>query len=352
MAVQKKVDLNEPLDVNVKPTLSKETLKPSYAEAALRLHGDYYRQSQGKCNRYIFWHPFSLVLLVGGTGVFMFYKLFDYMVVADSVGEFLGFFLNNRDFQYLLTSCLPTLALLFGLIGGISFFMTDSIREVSNSLAKDEYMQVLFGFDLRKYAKLPENPLSPKDKALMKNGENTQVLLYRESPIAVLTLKPLFDRSSPANFMVKITGLNVKKVFSKVDFETLLIQNALIRAREIFQGYVKDTKDIEGCKINILIDAYSFDAEFLSKLKLMKFSKLLTSYEVDPFKEDIKSNDSAESVISKISFYNLRRIFGISRDTYGVTLLVKNADEDLILKAGHDQDKSTVTRRKPKASRK
>lgn len=352
MVKQREVNLNEPLDVKAKPTLNKFALTPEFSQAALTLHGDYYRQLQGKCNKYIIWHPISLSIIVSACSAFMFYRLYDFISVSESIGEFLGFFWKNGEFQYLLLSFFPSLICMVAVVGCVSYFVSDDFRLISDVLPEDEFIEDLFGFDLKKFAKLSESKLlkekrnlSPKEVQFLKNGENTHVVVYRDSPIAVITLKPLLDRSTETNFVVKITGLQVRKVFSKVDFDGLLLEWSFVRSREIFQDFIKNRKNSEGSKITILTDAYSFDKQYVNVLKSRSFGKISSSYELSPFKRIAKK----EGARVGSSWILLNKVFNVSRDTYGVTLFTKDADEDLILKAsksGNENFTSTTRSRK------
>lgn len=332
MSSQKKVDLNEPLDINAKPTLNKANLTPKLAEAALTLHGDFYRQLQGKCNRHIFWHPTSLIFMSNiliGYGVYIYYDL---IVVSESVQEFANLFWNNK---YTLTKLFPILILLFALIGLSSFLVSEEFRTISDELNNPKYFDQLFGFDLKKYAKLlNNNELTPKQTNLLNVGsKNSQIILYRDSPIAIVTLKPLFENSTKSNFFVKITGLNVKAVFAKVDFDTLLLEWSIIRSREIFQEYVNDQKlkKVDGCKINILIDGFSFDDDFNKIITQSSFGFIKRDYNINPF----ITKDKEDNIFNVIKQSTLNKFFGVSKFTYGLTLYTKNEDEDLLLKNSH-----------------
>lgn len=304
--MQKKVDLNQPLDADVKPTLVKTNLAPQYAEAALTLHGDYYRQLQSKCNRHILWHPASVATVVAGLAVATSYVLWDLIVVLDSLEEFYKLLLNNKA---LLTGIFPALILIVAVLGLISFLVSDDFRTISDELGKPANIQVLFGFDLTKYAKLKTGG-SPKEEKLLKTGsDNTHLVVYRDLPIAVVTVKPLYDNSTDASFFVKITGLHVRKVFAKVDFDTLLLEWAVARSKDLFDEYVKAKKykSVEGCKITLLIDGYSFDKDYIPN-KERAFSVVSESY-------------GEGKVFGVLPQQLLNLFFGVSKRTYAMTLV-------------------------------
>lgn len=328
MAIQKKVDLNDPLDASAKPTLKKTALTPEYSEAALTLHGDIYKQLQNKARQHVFWHPSSLVVMVVGFVGILVYRLYDYIVVADSVIEFLGYFVSRRDFQFQVISAFPIFMTIFMGYSMIAYFVSDDFVSISKDLPN--HAEKLFGFELKKFAALRTDNnsknLTPKESKLLKNGENSNLIIYRDSPIAVCTLEPLVDSSTLTNFNVKISGLHVRKVFAKVDFESLLLDWAILRSRMLFQDFTNGKLNVDGCKINLLIDAYSFDKRFVDILRARSFKLVGESYRLNTFSD--KPNNALITL--------LLRGFGIKRQTYVLTLVTKNGDEDILLKTSEE----------------
>lgn len=334
MSGQKKVDLNEPLDVEAKPTLNKTNLTPELSEGAITLHGDFYRQQQSQCNRYIFWHPFSLFVLITASSIYFVYLAYDLIAISDDVFEFIRLLMRNK---LIIVSVFPCLTLLFACIGLSAFLVSDEFRVISDKLMNPSYVDQLFGFDLAKYSKLTNEDntrqFTPKElKFLNDSSKNSHLIIYRDSPIAVITVKPLLDNSTESNFFVKITGINVRKVFAKVDFETLLIEWALLRSREIMQEYLKSKKITknEGCKLNILIESYSFNKGLNKILKSLSFGLVKEDLELNPFAQ------TNEKLISFITTRSVTKFFGVKRQTYGLTLLTKNEDEDILLQTGKE----------------
>lgn len=336
MAIQKDVDLNKPLDPNVTPTLSQTKLTPELSQAVLSLHGDRYRQLQSKCNRHVVWHPLlvaTLGVLVAIYAVFQFWNL---IVVLQSFGEFWHLVLRNK---YLLALSMPGFVLSFTVIALSSFIISDEFRTVSDRLVKPDYLVSLFGFELKKYAQLStgkdadNRSLSPKEAKLLHEGsQNTQVLIYRDSPIAAVTVVPLLQNSTESNFFVKITGLNVRKVFAKVDFDNLLVEWSILRSRELLQDYAasKKVKNVDGAKVTVLVDAYSIDAALVATLKQNSFTKIKSSLQIDPFVPE--SAPTSWNVFYTV----LHKFFRVSRDTYALTLVAQNDDKDLLLKAARE----------------
>lgn len=318
MAIQKDVNLNEPLNDKAPPTLEKRSLTPELAQAALILHGDYYSQLQAKCNRCVFWHPISTTFLVISTSIFTYYRLYDYISISESFGEFFSFFSKSRDFQFQVMGIFPWLVCVFGIVGIIAHFVSDVYKDISIKLPQLNYLEKLFGFNLKEYARLSQSTLlkqkrklTSRESIFLKNGENTHIVMYRDSPIAIITLRPLLDESSESNFVIKITGLHVRKAFAKVDFDVLLLEWSYRRARELLKDY-NPKKD---AKITIVTDTFSFDKQIIKTLENQSFQKVSSSFALNSFQ-----TESETGVLSYITSTGAHKTFGISKDTYSITL--------------------------------
>lgn len=330
MAIQKDVNLNEPLNDKIPPTLGKTSLTPELSQAALILQGDYYSQLQGKCNRYVFWHPISTTFLVISTSIFTYYRLYDYISVSESFGEFFSFFIKSRDFQFQVMGIFPWLVCVFGIVGIVTHFVSDVYKDISVKLPQLKYIEKIFGFNLKEYARLSQSKLlkqkrklTSKEVVFLKNGANTHIVMYRDSPIAIITLIPLLDESSESEFVIKITGLHVRKAFVKVDFDVLLLEWSYERARDILKEYGPN-KD---AKITLLADAFSFDNLLIKTLENQSFKKISSSFTLNSFEDDSESKTGILSYITSTGAY---KTFGITRDTYRLTLQDKTADGNLI----------------------
>lgn len=315
--------MNEPLNEKVPPVLAETELTPELAQATLTLHGDYYSQLQGKCNRYVFSHPICTTFLVVSSGIFLFYRLNDFITVSDTVGEFISFFIKSRDFQYQAFAILPFFVCIFGLTAVIAHFVSDVYKHISVELPKAKYTEELFGFNLRQFATLSasqllkaKRKLTHKEKVFLEGGANTRIVLYRESPIAVITLRPSLSESTEKEFVVRITGLHVRKAFAKVDFDVLLLEWCYKRVRTLLQEYASKNPSNPDSLITILADAYSFDKAAIRTLETQSFRKVSSSSILNKFEYDPKSEEGI-SYITTTGAYNL---FGISRDTYSLTL--------------------------------
>lgn len=306
MAIQKEVNLNEPLNADVEATLNKSTLTPDLTHATITLHGDFFRQLQGRLNRHVFWHPISEVIYVTVIIVVLTTQLWDYIVISDSIGEFFYFAVKSRDFWFQFMTLFPAFVCVLGIEGLLNYIVSDQLKEISDNLIKTEYLDAAFGFDIRKFGQLEGSEKKSEDVKLLSNGQNTSVILYRESPIAALTLKPLDGK-------IKVTGVHVKKVFRKADFEGLLLDWAIERTREI----LKETNEES---VELVADGYTFDLPLIQSLKIKQFKHIDSSLNLNPFME----NEGNYFILL------FQKIFGLRRESYSLTVGNVEVNEEII----------------------
>lgn len=316
MAIQKEVNLNEPLNKDAKASLEQTALTPDLAQAALILHGDYFRQMQAKCNRFLFWHPVLMSFVTVCVSVFAYIQLHTILEESPSVAAIV----HHEDFVLRAALVLPSVVCFVGCIGIVSYLLSDDFRTISDKLDLHAYILALFGFNLRTFAQLPIVATTKDQKNALKHGDNTNLIVYRGSPIAVATVKA--GPSTKDHFEVQITGLHVRKVFAKVDFDNLLVDWAIARAYEMARelGHADS-------KVTVVIDAYNFDKQRIKLLKHKFFKCQRLLLEFNPFVEVV----AAEAAIEQSSDTPPKRTFlhvpvavhqwlGLHRDTYALTL--------------------------------
>lgn len=328
MAVQKEVDMQNPLDATKKAKLETSSLKPDLVQAALVLHADYYTQARAACNKFIFWNPITVSIVALAFTLLTVKQYDDFISMSSSIGEFLSFATKDEVFLLRIFTVLPFFLCILGGLIMVIYFMTDVFGDIVEHVLKGKYDEEIFGFNVRKFALLninKESQLLPKEAELLKKGNNTLLFVYRETPIAIVTIRPLLERSNDTNFYVKISGVQVRKVYAKVDFHSWMIEWVLGRSRQLFQEYVK-RKNTEGCKINILTDAYSFDSFYINLLKKKSFGKISAASNLDPFDK----NNRGKRFFGLVPSGAIFRLFNIFRETYGVTLLTKDMDQDIL----------------------
>ncbi|KAM9938015.1 hypothetical protein OXX80_002477 [Metschnikowia pulcherrima] len=311
MAQQKKVDLNKPLDATEEAKIRRTPLEPASATAALTLHGDYYRQVQSKTNHAIVWHPITqvylLVVFVVAT-VYVFRELVD---VSDSISEFFSLLKYHK---YVLTKYFPAMIFAAGTVGLVSFTITDEFRVISDKLASDAYMAQIFRFPLRVYANA--QPTDANTKFVEAASQSTDLVEYRNSPIAIVTVVPLPDMSTTDTFHAKITGLHVRKAYRTAGVEKDLLEFAKEKARLLCNRYVSDNNiHTNNIRIVLAAEAYSVDKSLTSLYAEEGFSVKGTSTKLDPF-----ALEATKTFFFVIPAGALLRLFGITRISYELEL--------------------------------
>lgn len=316
MVQQTDLNLHQPLDKDVEPSIERIHLEPLLATSALVLHGDYYRQLQSLCNRYILWHPVSQAFIIVVLGGYTMYAYQELVEISDSVGEFFRLFKNNK---YILTTYFPVVLFLAGVLGASTYMITDEFRGVSDGLATDSYMLRLFRFPLRVYANAEALDLDSKGSVafLESASKSTDLIKYRGSPIAVVTVIPLPDKSTSEVFYARITGLHVRKVYRSAGLQEELLTYAKEKARDLCGRYVKDsnirTKNI---KIVLLSDAYTIDPVMTQLYARNNFTAVDKTTKIDPFFPDKK----VEKLLGFVPTLLLMKFFGIARISYQLEL--------------------------------
>ncbi|EGV60253.1 inorganic phosphate transporter pho86 [Yamadazyma tenuis] len=312
MAIQTKIDLNKPVKSAPDPKLEVVALRPEFSEAALLLYGDYFRQCQTTLTKSILWHKQVVSIGLGVVSAYLYYILADYIEVSESVGEFFSIAIHSADLK---VNILFTSAVILGFIafvGLISVMISDEFRIISENLVKKSYVEDVFGFDLVKYSKLEGDSKVLKEKKILANGSNSQVVLFQEQPIAIITLKPIYDKSNDSHLVIKVSGLSVRRVFKPLNFEQILIEWALSRSNDLLTEYLKakKVKKTSGCKVSLLVDCYTFDTEFAKFLESNRFNKIDSTYNYNPIGE-----------ITAPLKGLLNKTFRSGRDTYGVHII-------------------------------
>lgn len=361
MVEQKDIDLNKPLDESAPATLSKSTLTPNLTRATTTLHGDRFKQAQAQLSRFVLLHPIAVSVYTIFFPSIIGRSLWEYIEISDTAQELFWLLVRNkRDFVFALISAIPIIAAVFATFGTLAYFLGDELGTIANQFVQKKYCDQIFGFNVREFASIEDdfegnsnsnsnsNGNSNDDydgvevktkeknnqkrklnksqmKANLEKGKNSEVVSYRGSPIAVASVVPDYEQSKPDYFIIKITGVHVRKVFQKVDFDQMLIEWAVLRSRQLYQDFLKNghhnTSRVKDGSILITIDAYSFDKHFEKLLAKNGFKAIDVNYTVNALDKDKK--------VGRI-YELLYKLFGISTDTFALILSTSNEDVELI----------------------
>lgn len=292
MPEQKDANLDTFIDEKAPPTLYFSKLSPELSNAALNLAVDFQRRSQSPAIKAVAIHPISLTTIILSVLLYAHYNLWDYYRIG-------GFALvrdNLEVFMMVLVFATGLMSVFFVL----GTYLTNSIREKADGISKDT--TPIFGLDLTKLAVInPENKkLDKESKEILAKSENTNIALYRETPIALVSVEPVENLSNKDRFTTKITGLGIRKVYQKSGILEDLIDWAIVRSNTLNANKSE--------KILVLIDVLSTDSETQKVLKDKQFQHITT--------KDADTKD-------KLSNFGLNT-FGINLQIWGIALNVKN----------------------------
>lgn len=291
MVKQKEIRLDQPIDHNAPPTIYGTKLTPSLSNAALNLTIDFIRQKQSQANTKIMTHPYSALIIVTVASLFGYWKVGwiyeagGWDLVKQSRDEIFSIVVFVTMFSSILFTVLTR--------------TTDFIKTTSEDLVNDN--EGIFGVELKTFASLNENSNDKKTKNLLSKGDNTQIIIYRDTPIAVLSLIPKPELSNEGKFVTKITGCGVRKVYYKSGIIEDLIDWAIYRSNSLNVGKAE--------KIIVLIDVMSTDLDLKKKLALKNFKFVEKSY----------YNNS-----------NVLKLFGIYNEVWGLNLNVTSLDDSKV----------------------
>lgn len=297
MSLQKDAGLRDFVDDQAPPTIVSTKLTPELSEAALNLTIDFQRQKQSGANAAIIRHPIivsTLVVVIGAVG---YWKL----------GEIIqrgGFKLLKLNIDQVMGT-LVIATMIISVLATLVTRPTDVLRSKADSIVDNS--ESVFGFELREFAALNVKKLDKTGRELLDTAENTRVVIYRDTPIAVVSLVPVTDMCTKERFVTKITGVGVRKVYWRSGIIEDLIDWTVFRS-----GQLNNSK---APKILVLYEVVNTDHELIKVLKAKQFQKI----ESRP-----------------VSGNSLLKLLGIQYDIYGLGLNVtKLSDvENLKTKAG------------------
>ena len=223
----KQVDaaLNKPLDTDSPPTIFQTTLTPEYATAALNLSVDFIKQKQSLTNKYLLLHPFVLILVSLIILIIMIPRL-SYPHGFKSVSQWLYhlFLLNKTHFFTMLITSTMLISVVFTLLSRLveNVYKTEIDKIVkSNGLP-------LFNIELNQLAQQKIN-----DETLL---QNTNIIVYRNTPIALISVSESHVLSNDTSICVTINTIGCRKVYVKSGILGDLIDWAMIRTERINNG--------------------------------------------------------------------------------------------------------------------
>lgn len=267
MPVVKQADarLNEPIDKDAPPTIYGTTLKPEYSNAALNLSVDFVKQQCALLNKRLFWHPVTIFSTLM-CGVLFLASQSHFPGHANHVtGWLYQYFLMNK--KELMTFFLVIIISASSVISLLSK-VTEIVFKRKSKLIVDTKGQIIYGVDLMKLAQG-----EIQDKTAL---ENTEIIVYRDTPIALVSILENKTLSKPDSLVMGVSTIGARRVYLKSGILEDLIDWALIRTK----NYQKEhPKYKHGKSMKLLIDVYSFEKDTKKTLARKGFS-MIESYKL------------------------------------------------------------------------
>ncbi|ANZ77671.1 BA75_04757T0 [Komagataella pastoris] len=304
MVVQKEFDLTVGLSEDKEAVVSYSDLTPEYSTISLNLVIDRRRYLQALLNKKLLWSApcwVGVLTISVGYGYFKMADYFRYVPLQELI--------SNNNFRYELISTMILAGMVFSVFFALSALKTEYLRADADKLVDES--EKAFGFDLKAYSNLPVNTVDeykalPKSKKndkeleLLENGKNSQIVIYRETPIAVISLVVDKDptQTNDSSYIIRIQSFGIRRVYVKSGIMKELLIWALFRTRAIVE-------DLNASEVLVLCDLYSFEKDVIPAFQELTFKKINSS----PLKD-----------------WLLGGIYGVTKDTWAIGLLADVQD--------------------------
>ncbi|AET39994.1 Pho86p Ecym_5226 [Eremothecium cymbalariae DBVPG len=261
-------NLTKPIDRDAPPTIYGSVLKPELATAALNLPIDFLKQKESLANQYLAAQKLTLGSILFAVVVYMCSSCTLPRERTGSVVEYVYLFagINRKEMvTALIVSAISASLLLTSLAK-----LTNAVFKAKSKVILDSHGISVFNVDLTKLG--AGDPSVTKDK----NLENTHIVVYRETPIALVTVQENKSLSTKDALVVSISSMGSRLVYLKSGILEDLIDWALVRTKKIQHQSDKYKK---GTSMKLIIEVYSFDTHMKETLKKKGFS-VIESYKL------------------------------------------------------------------------
>ncbi|CCE61992.1 hypothetical protein TPHA_0B03200 [Tetrapisispora phaffii CBS 4417] len=258
--------LDKPLNVDAPPTIYGTTLKPEFATAAINLAIDFIKRSQSIANQYLLFHPLTLFTISLFLVTYWAINLvFPTNITATSVSGYLYQFavVNKHALGSGLLFTVILTSFVFTLLSRVTdTYFKSKINEITEANG-----ETVFGVNLKNLI------VKDSEEGKSKQLQNTHIVVYRETPIALVTVSENKALSSPESLVIAISSIGCRKVYTKSGILEDLLDWTMIRTRSIAK------EGNYGNSMKILYAVYSFDKDTKQVLKSKGF-KLIQAVKV------------------------------------------------------------------------
>lgn len=294
-ARQVDASLHEPINVEAPPTIYGTKIKPELATASLNLAIEFVKQEQSLANKHLINHYITYAVILIVSTVYLTPRVvIPRNLTSPSVGRFLYQLLHFNKYPFATLFAIIAISFV-GLFTAYSRITDTFFKSKIDDIAR-ENGKVVFGIDLRSLAIKEKQTLSSVQV------DNTYIIIYRETPIALISITENAALSQKESLVMSISSLGCRKVYQNSGIVEDLLDWAMLRTKTIGKegNYGKSMK--------LLIDVYSFD----SKKKQILKSKGFTL---------IKSAKLQESRL-------LGGLFGVDKEIWGIQFHFEQGKKD------------------------
>ncbi|CAL9732376.1 inorganic phosphate transporter Pho86p [Monosporozyma unispora] len=220
-------NLNKPINSDAPPTIFQTNLKPEYATAALNLSVDFIKQRQSITNKYILWHPFVISFILLIISIIWIPKLtFPHGFQSLTQWSYHLFLLNKTQIFTIIITATMLISLIFT---SLSRLVEATYRSQIDSIVKQNG-EPIFNIELNTLA---QDKITDQNKNVL---ENTNIIVYRNTPIALISIKESTLLSNDESISVIIQTLGCRKVYLKSGLLGDLLDWAMIRTEKLNKG--------------------------------------------------------------------------------------------------------------------
>lgn len=290
--------LDKPLNADAPPTIYQTAIKPTLASAALNLAVDFLKQQQSLCNSHLIRSPLIALVDILFLVIYLAPRLeypplrINSVTSVSSVSAYLVHMWGPNKMTLMSAGLFTVMitSVVFTLVSRLSdtFFRT-KIEDIVDSNG-----DVVFGFKL--------NDIVRKGKEDPECMRNTNIVVYRETPIALISVSENNVLSTPDSLVVTVNAVGCRRVYVKSGILEDLLDWAMVRTKQIGARVGKTDSSMK-----LLIEIYSFDKGMKEVLRKKGFSL-------------ISVGKAQENRL-------LSGLFGVKRELWGVQFhVVKDAE--------------------------
>lgn len=220
-------NLSKPIDSDAPPTIFQTTLKPEYATAALNLSVDFIKQRQSLANKYVLWHPFVLSSIMLIISIIWIPRLtFPHGFHSLTQWFYHLFLLNKTQIVTIIVTASMLISLVFT---SLARLVETTYKSQISSIIKQNG-ETLFNIELNTLA---QDKVESNQRPDL---ENTNIIVYRNTPIALISINESSILSNEESITMTITTLGCRKVYLKSGLLGDLIDWAMIRTETLNKG--------------------------------------------------------------------------------------------------------------------